>query len=771
MLKGFRLICVLLSLLSIVLQTPLSKLSVCSLNVSNIRNAPGFRQPLREEQTGMPILFNQTLDYIIPRRRLLGDSNPETNHSSTIENSTKLDGSVHSNTFIDLNKDNNTFTIKTTWAIEPFTTLSTISIDIESFSSTPEPEEDVTHVRRKRNALMDQNRSKYEEEKERKEKIDKKRSSVAEKNEKISSIEEEDEISNAQNSEDGELDDYNALNEKSSEDAEEPNENEENLEEEDEEASQEETASREKDAKMKRESSDYEYAEDQENSSDNADDEKKTASDVRVKRDEAESAKRANENVDLEDNSLNDAGNLETGLKEDESSGKLVAAENQDSKIAAIENRDTKNEEMDAKRDALKNKTDSTDSSKECALSTNDGKSEVKAGVSSETDNDVIDAKSKDEERGTRTASSDNDDYEKRVEEQIKRKIDSIKEEIKREIERKQRDREIERNNAKFDELQSRDADQEEEENLEAGQSLEEGLPSKRSSENSKDATAGKRRRRSNENELTRRKLEEIEGVENLKDEDYRLASLTHQSIQKRFAPVYNEVSKELEEKNKIVSNKAPVKKREKVRQIFIVKDDGKQRRKKRGEVREARGAKGVREAKEAKEARKAREVKGAREARAVKGAREARDAKGARKAKEATEVRIARGAKSVREAKKAKEARETREARGHGKRRRTAAKQGQILVPEQARVKIEEELPRDLTLDPRLRRSLPFNNGKQSQTDPLALPAKDSNRRLVTDYNEAFGGLQSLRDNPNGALARFKRIKRVLNASSSRNS
>ncbi|XP_076676082.1 uncharacterized protein LOC143373085 isoform X2 [Andrena cerasifolii] len=55
-------------------------------------------------------------------------------------------------------------------------------------------------------------------------------------------------------------------------------------------------------------------------------------------------------------------------------------------------------------------------------------------------------------------------DYEKRVEEQIQRKIDSIKEQIKREIADTQRIKDIEENNAKFEEL----LDQEEEEQEQA---------------------------------------------------------------------------------------------------------------------------------------------------------------------------------------------------------------------------------------------------------------------------------------------------------------
>lgn len=45
-------------------------------------------------------------------------------------------------------------------------------------------------------------------------------------------------------------------------------------------------------------------------------------------------------------------------------------------------------------------------------------------------------------------------DYEKQIEDQIQQRIDSIKEDIKRELERKQRVREIEANNAKYDELE-----------------------------------------------------------------------------------------------------------------------------------------------------------------------------------------------------------------------------------------------------------------------------------------------------------------------------
>lgn len=62
-------------------------------------------------------------------------------------------------------------------------------------------------------------------------------------------------------------------------------------------------------------------------------------------------------------------------------------------------------------------------------------------------------------------ASSADDDlnakYEKRVEDEIQRKIDSIKEEIRRDIEAQERIRDIEENNARFDQLREHEEDEE----------------------------------------------------------------------------------------------------------------------------------------------------------------------------------------------------------------------------------------------------------------------------------------------------------------------
>ncbi|XP_020289908.1 intracellular protein transport protein USO1-like [Pseudomyrmex gracilis] len=74
------------------------------------------------------------------------------------------------------------------------------------------------------------------------------------------------------------------------------------------------------------------------------------------------------------------------------------------------------------------------------------------------------------EPTGVIAPSSANDDlnaeYEKRVEDEIQRKIDFIKEEIRRDIEAQERIRDIEANNAKFDELRKHE-DEEEERNVE----------------------------------------------------------------------------------------------------------------------------------------------------------------------------------------------------------------------------------------------------------------------------------------------------------------
>ncbi|KAF7380539.1 hypothetical protein HZH68_016404 [Vespula germanica] len=648
MLKVFKLISILILILSIFFQLISSKPFIQSLNISKINKEPNFRHSSNDEEQ-MAIMFNQTLDYFIPRRRLL-DNQYHQNYSK--------DETIRPfNVSINYNKNNLNLSVTPAWTIDllPNITNVPVNIPVEYISSTSfvEIEYDTTHVRRKRNAAVDDNQSKTDEEHENVENPDKKRSSSSSSsdNDEDSS----DQRSNLQKSENDESEDYSA-------DLEESN---------DTETDDDQDKVQSKDTKMKRESSDYEYVEDQD----------KSSGDVRVKREETN---QTNEKIKSEESNKNVEENAEKTDKSDE-----------------------RVNESDSKRDAAEEKnTDTVESPK--------------------------------------LTKEDDSEYEKRVEEKIKRKIDSIKEEIKREIERKRRDREIERNNARFDELQSKDNDEQEEQEA-VSANVDEKMSSKRSSDEIKPKIIRRRRRRrrrrrSNESERIRHRLEEIEGVDNLKDEDdYRAA--VHESIRKRFAP--DESSDQDEPKvNRISLNKAPIKKREKIRQMYVVKNDNDKRRRK--------------------------------------------------------------------------------------KRKRRVADEGHVLVPEQAHVKIEDDLPRDLTFDPKLRRSQPLdekvrikranarlvtleyrpqniedeendegnefgddgfedrtsnlkdrisnsliedqedkeNQHSQSDLRALASSAKDSNRRLITDYNEAFGGLQSLQDNPNGALSRFKRIKRVLKTS-----
>ncbi|XP_014605116.1 PREDICTED: myb-like protein X [Polistes canadensis] len=528
----------------------------------------------------MAILFNKTLDYLIPRRRLLDDHNSY--------NYSKLKGTQRSNISINTNENN---LATSTWS-------SDVTVNTEYFSNTPIIYEDSTRVRRKRNALEDENQSKFDEEHETDDKMNNKRSSSSSSS-SSDNDDSGDQSSNVEKSESDELEDYN----------EESNDNE---------TDDQENVVQSKDAKMKRESSDYDYAEDQDN---------KSSNDVRVKRDETK--------------------------------------QTNDKTIVKLEDENPKNNEL-----ISSNKID-IDKSKE----------------SDEKKEDLSDEKklTKEEE--------ENGEYEKRVEEKIKRKIDSIKEEIKREIERKRRDREIEKNNAKFDEIQNKDNEEQENPNEEIS-NVDEKIISKRSSDvvvRPKRKMEKRRRRRgrvgrgggrggggvrrrrrrritsSNDNDKIMHRLEEIEGVDNLRDDDYRIAeSIRESNIKKRFATEERSVKGESIRNNDISMNKSPVKKREKVRQMFIVKDDSDKRRRKK----------------------------------------------------------------------------------------------------KKRKVNKNEEEERDLTFDPNLlRRNQRALDEKKSQSDlrALASSAKDSNRRLITDYNEAFGGLQSLRDNPNGALTRFKRIKRVL--------
>ncbi|CAK9825851.1 hypothetical protein ANTRET_LOCUS3788 [Anthophora retusa] len=267
-------------------------------------------------------------------------------------------------------------------------------------------------------------------------------------------------------------------------------------------------------------------------------------------------------------------------------------------------------------------------------------------------------------------------DYEKRVEEQIQRRIDSIKEEIKREIAENRRMKEIEENNDKFDELREEEEDEEEQAMDSEAPEKQENL-SKRSLRNSGKSQV----RESNEKKVVKRKKrqgenaqEKVQGASESGTKKSRL--MKKRSVGKVESQGLNEIPK----------------KHEFPRQVYLVKADRRKKRKRRSK--------------------------------------------------------------------------------------------NSALIPEQRTVKLEDSLPADLVLDSNLRGDL--DNSKQSSVneDEKAIAEQDSLMEkksgsvasltgngeelgpLATEYGDAFGGLNG---EPGMALARFKRIKRVLRLPSSK--
>lgn len=156
-------------------------------------------------------------------------------------------------------------------------------------------------------------------------------------------------------------------------------------------------------------------------------------------------------------------------------------------------------------------------------------------------------------------------EYGKRVEEEIQRKIDSIKEEIKRDIEAQRRIKDIEKNNAKFDELRDQEEDEErlEGEPIEKRQikrSIQEIVaPSSSKRDNKKCCLKGEQR------DKLQRRSSEIGKPETLKESEKlkRQSAINRDKFSEGQAP-----SKGLFKK-----------KRERVRQTFLVNNDRAKRR------------------------------------------------------------------------------------------------------------------------------------------------------------------------------------------------
>ncbi|XP_026668955.1 silent chromatin protein ESC1-like [Ceratina calcarata] len=427
-------------------------------------------------------------------------------------------------------------------------------------------------------------------------------------------------------------------------------------------------------------------------------DERKARSDVRVKRDrdnskEAVAGKMDNADASKDakaEESLKDKVDGQSNVQEKESSDQTDqkrnvpekndnaaakgAEQETDSKRSANdENAKLENQESqlaDGKREAgLSNKANdvaSDSSSLKVVSKTDESKvADVPDPGATKSDAPAPVAETAAAEDANKLDSKSNDavmdaDYEKRVEEQIQRKIDSIKEEIKREIAETQRIKEIEENNAKFDELREQEEDDEEAESSEGRESL-----AKRSVRN-----MGKTNqvRVDEKRSIRRRKRQGGSGGDCGPEKTQE--SNTKKSRQARKRSVFTTAAR----------------KRESPKEVYLVQTDKKKKRKRRSK------------------------------------------------------------------------------------------NSAPALIPERRNVKLDESVPADFVLDSSFR----GENGKSKASEDERAVAEQGKRSgsvaslndeevmgpLATEYREAFGGLNS---EPGVALARFKRIKRVLGPLASR--
>lgn len=153
-------------------------------------------------------------------------------------------------------------------------------------------------------------------------------------------------------------------------------------------------------------------------------DKRETRNDARVKRDQAISAEPlADEQADL------------TPVNAPKLDGSKIAEEDPSSRQVSLVESIKSSDEASASDDISKTKGSESNVSPEIK--------EPLSAIASSADDDL------------------NAKYEKRVEDEIQRKIDSIKEEIRRDIEAQERIRDIEENNARFDQLREHEEDEE----------------------------------------------------------------------------------------------------------------------------------------------------------------------------------------------------------------------------------------------------------------------------------------------------------------------
>ncbi|XP_018338977.1 PREDICTED: trichohyalin-like [Trachymyrmex septentrionalis] len=156
-----------------------------------------------------------------------------------------------------------------------------------------------------------------------------------------------------------------------------------------------------------------------------------------------------------------------------------------------------------------------------------------------------------------------NTENDKRVEEEIQRKIDLIKEEIKRDIEAQQRIRDIENNNARFDELQDQEHEDEERQNFENESIKKRQTIAKRSvQEIADDAII------SSEKSEKKRSLKKEQNKKWQQSNKISTSDISKQNENPKRQVVTDKSSEQ------IPSKELFKKKRKRVRQIFLVNND-----------------------------------------------------------------------------------------------------------------------------------------------------------------------------------------------------
>ncbi|XP_046600976.1 probable serine/threonine-protein kinase kinX [Neodiprion lecontei] len=295
--------------------------------------------------------------------------------------------------------------------------------------------------------------------------------------------------------------------------------------------------------------------------------EKTEKSDSRVKRHDTEANGGSSEQNDTTNLSEDAKGPLERLGNLGEKSLDNLKRETDQNSVAV-----SSSSSHEAQEDTLKGREETNESLKQESMNV-DTKSDASVDWDAKRTGDSFSDDMKKESKNFANDDLDTD-YEKRVEQQIQQRIDSIKEEIKRGVEEKQKIREIEVNNAKYDAMQSED----EEDEVENNQSLD--APSERKSVSKRSIIDGIRRphqkakrhilkRVKRSSTADERQLRAIEGVETLDPDVLVKAKLRHESIRKRSAPTYGATDEDASKMSRF-----PIKRSIVPRQVYLVKSE-----------------------------------------------------------------------------------------------------------------------------------------------------------------------------------------------------